>query len=354
MKSAPAPPDERARLAKLLEYDVLDTLPEQAYDDITYVAARICEAPIALVSLVDDDRQWFKSKIGLEASETPRDVAFCAHAILNPNDLLVVSNALEDVRFVDNPLVKEEPRIQFYAGAPLTTAGGSALGTLCVLDHRPRQLDQQKKNALMALSRQVMAQLELRKTVSELKSYQGELERYQRRLERSNEQLKVQSMTDALTGIGNAAFDSKLREELHRARRYRQPLALVLLDVDHFKSFNDKFGHSVGDAVLDTVARTLEGLTRSSDLVARYGGEEFAVILPNTGLAGASLVAERFRSTMESAPFEHRQVTLSLGVAAFSEATSTRKELIEQADRALYAAKRHGRNRVVEDPPVSV
>ncbi|MCP3981215.1 MAG: sensor domain-containing diguanylate cyclase [bacterium] len=344
MKPAPIPADEPTRLASLRDYDILDTLPEQAYDDITFVASRICDAPIAAVSLVDDDRQWFKSRVGLKQTQTPREVAFCAHAILKPDQLMVVPDALNDERFVDNPLVVEDPKVRFYAGAPLRTVQGSALGTLCVVDHRPRRLDAERREALLALSRQVVAQLDLRKAVAKLRLNQD-------RLEQSNEHLRVQSLTDPLTGLGNrAAFDTRLREEIHRARRYEQPLSLVLMDVDNFKSFNDQFGHAAGDTVLGEMAGMLKAHSRSSDLAARYGGEEFAVILPNTGPDGAWLVAERFREAMDSTVHRGRPVTISVGVAAYSESAATRRELIEHADRALYTAKRRGRNLVVRAP----
>ncbi|MDH3785387.1 MAG: GAF domain-containing protein, partial [Acidobacteriota bacterium] len=183
MKVAPLPANEASRLAQLVEYDILDTMPEQAYDDITFLAAWICNTPIALVSLVDGDRQWFKSKVGLDATETSRDLAFCAHAIHNPDEMLIVPNATKDDRFADNPLVKEDPSIRFYAGAPLKTSDGCALGTLCVIDREPRELKPGQQKALGALSRQVMGQLELRKAVGDLKRKSADLRKYQERLE---------------------------------------------------------------------------------------------------------------------------------------------------------------------------
>ena len=153
--------NETQRLSALHAYKILDTLAEQAYDDLTCLAAQICEAPIALISLVDRDRQWFKSRVGLNAEETSRKVSFCAHAIHHPGELLEVEDALEDQRFAGNPLVTGDPHIRFYAGMPIVDAAGLALGTLCVIDRKPRVLKQAQRRALKALSRQVMAQIRL-------------------------------------------------------------------------------------------------------------------------------------------------------------------------------------------------
>ena len=158
--NAPVPEHETERLAALRGLDILDTPPELAFDELSALAAFVCQTPIALISLVDEDRQWFKSRVGGTAGETPREVAFCAHAILQP-DLLVVPDARADERFATNPLVTSPPGIRFYAGAPLVTAEGHALGTLCVLDHKPRDLSAEQIRALRALSHQVMAQLRL-------------------------------------------------------------------------------------------------------------------------------------------------------------------------------------------------
>jgi signal transduction histidine kinase len=158
----PAPLDEAERLRILHELDVLDTDPEVDYDDVVSLAAHICGVPMSLVSLVDADRQWFKARIGLDATETSRDVSFCAHAILG-KDLMVVPDALADRRFADNPAVRQDPGVRFYAGAPLVTTDGHALGTLCVVDAVPRRLSLGQLQALRALARQVTAQLELRR-----------------------------------------------------------------------------------------------------------------------------------------------------------------------------------------------
>jgi two-component system, sensor histidine kinase len=164
---APLPATEDARLEALRAYDVLDTPPEQAFDDLTRLASQICGTPVAMVSLVDGDRQWFKSKVGTEATGTPRDVAFCAHAILQ-TDLFVVPDAEADDRFVDNPLLTSDPHVRFYAGAPLITPDGHAIGTLCAIDRVPRQLSPEQLEALRALARQTMTQFQLRRNLKQL------------------------------------------------------------------------------------------------------------------------------------------------------------------------------------------
>ena len=186
---APIPENELARLDALKRYAILDTFPEQEFDDLSRLAALICGTPIALVSLVDADRQWFKAKVGIDEAETPRDVAFCAHAILQ-RDVMVVPDALTDDRFRGSPLVTERPRVRFYAGAPLITHDGHALGTLCVMDHVPRDLTSDQKQALKALGRLVVAQIELRRSVSD----QSQAIRERRRAEEELDQLFTLSL----------------------------------------------------------------------------------------------------------------------------------------------------------------
>ncbi|HEY0009904.1 MAG TPA: EAL domain-containing protein [Tepidisphaeraceae bacterium] len=159
--------DEAGRLAALHAYQILDTPQERAFDDLTLLAARICGTPISVVSLIDADRQWFKSKVGLSAPETARDISFCAHAI-HGTDLFVVPDARQDERFADNPFVTEQPHIRFYAGAPLITPSGHALGTLCVIDSVPHHITDDQAHALQALSRQAMSQMQLRRSVAQL------------------------------------------------------------------------------------------------------------------------------------------------------------------------------------------
>jgi GAF domain-containing protein len=173
---SPLPSNEPERLEALWRYGVLDTAPEEAFDELVQLAARICGTPIALISLVDASRQWFKARVGLEAQETPRDASFCAHA-LHDTKLFIVHDARADPRFASNPLVVGEPNIRFYAGAPIASPEGLNLGTLCVIDRQPRVLDVEQREALRVLSRQVVGQFELRRLLSERAKAAGELDR---------------------------------------------------------------------------------------------------------------------------------------------------------------------------------
>ena len=165
--TTPAKHTEARRLKVLWQYEILDTIPEEVFDDLTELAARICEAPIALISLIDEDRQWFKAKVGVTVKETSRDISFCAHAI-KQQGLFIIPDATQDLRFANNPLVTSDPKIRFYAGAPLITPDGYALGTLCVIDKVPRELRSEQQQALRVLARHVMMQLELRRHAKDL------------------------------------------------------------------------------------------------------------------------------------------------------------------------------------------
>jgi diguanylate cyclase (GGDEF)-like protein len=340
------PKNDSARVAALRRYEILDTMPEQAFDDITYLASQICATPMALMTPIDDKRQWFKSKVGIEGSETPRELAFCAHAILQP-ELFVVSDAASDYRFSDHPAVVDAPHVRFYAGAPLITPDGHALGTLCAVDRVPRRLTPEQQKALEALSRQVVAQLELKRQYAALSNTLRDLQQTQSHLESANTRMEVLSVTDELTQLLNRrAFDDRLTREIKRAVRSRRPVSLALLDIDHFKSYNDQYGHPAGDCLLKSFARHLKREVRETDSAARYGGAEFALILLDTNEIGALVLAERLRSSIEAAMHKERSVTASIGVASLQTGVADSETLIAAADAALYYSKKHGRNRV--------
>lgn len=172
----PIDPNQNKRISALKEYEIMDSPPEEMYDDLTLLASTICQTPIALISLLDDRRQWFKSHHGIDATETPIEQAFCAHAVLNP-EVFVITDATKDARFADNPMVTSDPRIRFYAGTPLITPGGVPLGTLCAIDQKVRPLSQEQGEALAALGRQVISQMELRKTTKRLENSLAETQK---------------------------------------------------------------------------------------------------------------------------------------------------------------------------------
>jgi two-component system cell cycle sensor histidine kinase/response regulator CckA len=216
--STPTVQNERKRLNVLWQYEVLDTVPEELFDDLTELAARICEAPIALISLVDEKRQWFKSKIGTTVNETSRDVSFCAYAI-QQSGLFIVPDASKDQRFENNPLVKSDPKIRFYAGAPLITPDGYALGTLCVIDTVPRELRPDQKQALAILARHVVSQLELRRRSRELLDVRRQNERSKGELEQLRSQLAEARRELTRHNSHKARSDGKPRRKAQRARK---------------------------------------------------------------------------------------------------------------------------------------
>jgi len=175
MTSPTIPVNEKKRLNSLQEYQILDTVPSNVYDDLTFLASQICDTPIALVSLIDTDRQWFKSKVGLEVNETSREISFCGHAINNPQEIFEIQNTTEDDRFYDNPLVTNDPDFKFYAGIPLVNSEGFSLGTLCVIDTKPKRLSNSQKKSLAALSRQVMHHMELQRQLIKQKKFNEEV-----------------------------------------------------------------------------------------------------------------------------------------------------------------------------------
>ena len=347
------PRNEEARLAALRRYDVLDSAKEATYDDLVIIAAGICSVPSATVSLIDAERQWFKAKIGLEDTETEREVSFCAHAILDPDHVTVVSDATTDVRFRDNPSVTGPDGIRFYAGSPLLSSDGFPIGTLCVFDNQPKQLDQFQINALQALSRQVSQLLELRRISKDLNLqlkdrqwYEQQLHDYQETLETQNADLAEQTRTDPLTGLPNRrAFAAALNSEIGKSLSGGQRLAVAVLDIDHFKLINDLHGHAQGDQVLRELASLLRTQFSARGMAARYGGEEFVMLWPGSTAAEARLQCEFIRQAVSLLPIG-LPVSVSIGVTEFRRHDDSTEALFKRADEALYAAKRSGRDQV--------
>ncbi len=270
MKKPEFPENEETRLACLQSLDILDTPAEERFDRYTRLVQKVLNVPIALVSLVDTDRQWFKSSQGLDASQTSREVSFCGHTILDES-AFIVNNALEDLRFSDNPLVTGPPHIRAYAGAPLTYVDGSRLGTLCVIDTQPRQFSDSDIEILTDIASLVVRELE---TV----------------------QLAI---LDDLTGISNRrGFNVLAQKSLNIGYRNNTPAVLIFFDLNGFKGINDNFGHAEGDRALVSFAQVMKQFFRNSDIFARLGGDEFAVLLTNTNTEQAQTTLDLFREQL--------------------------------------------------------
>lgn len=283
------PKNEQARLRALQRYEILDTPSEQEYDDIALLAAQICGTPIATISLIDADRQWFKSKIGLDETETSRDIAFCAYAILPESpQTMIVRDALEDARFAENPLVTGDPYIRFYAGAPLITPDNHAIGTICVIDREPRDLTEKQLDALQALARQVTLKLELRRMSGLLQS--------------ANDDLRNLSLQDDLTTLFNRRgflFHAEQQLKLFRSRKTERGLWLMLADMDGLKLINDSHGHEEGSFAIVEMSEILRKTFRDADVIARLGGDEFVILVINALDEVSEKITERLAQNLD-------------------------------------------------------
>ncbi len=321
------------RLAPGKGYRSLNHDDDESYDEAVKLAANVCGTPAAMLSFIDRGRQWFSARIGLDAVECPRALFFCSQAIRMPDQVTVVPDVAEHPRFARNRGKAGAMPFRFYAGAPLVAPLGTPFGTISVIDRNSRELTESQATGLKGLARQIVRQLALGQENIALRA--------------ANARLAEISMTDALTCIANRrGFNERLDAEEICARQTGRAFSLLLMDVDHFKLFNDRHGHIAGDEALFRIAQTLKANNRSYDLLARYGGEEFALILPHTRLGAAAAAAERIRGAIEAADMPWQGVTLSIGVAAYDPSRGT-SGLIAAADKALYAAKAAGRNRVV-------
>ena len=310
------PADEATRIDTLRALQILDTAPEERFDRLTRLARRLFGVPIALVSLVDSNRQWFKSCMGLDASETPRDVSFCGHAI-HGDDIFLIPDASADERFKDNPLVTGAPHIRFYAGCPLSGANGSKLGTLCVIDRDPREFDEEDLELLRDLAR--MAEQEL--TAIQL------------------------ATMDELTLLSNRrGFMALGAHALSLCRRLARPVSLVYLDLDRFKPINDEFGHAEGDRALVAFARVLKQTFRDSDVVGRLGGDEFAVLVTGTGAEGVKQALMRLEEAVDSHNAQQSRgydIAYSAGAVELDvDRHSSIESLMAEADATMYERKR--------------
>lgn len=316
MIKASVPANETERLHALRTLQILDTSHEERFDRVTRMAKRMFGVSISLVSLVDEDRQWFKSAQGLEATETPRDISFCGHAI-NQEGIFIVANAIEDERFFDNPLVTNAPNIRFYAGCPIKLREGLNIGTLCLIDQNPRIMDEEDQLLLKDLAAMVE---------QEIKSIQL-------------------ATLDELTLISNRrGFLTLVEHSLKMCRRAQVPISFILFDLNKFKAINDEYGHHEGDFVLIQFAQLMLKTFRDSDVIGRLGGDEFVVMLGNSDKDSVDEVLSRFAAaitevnTTLNKPYK---IEYSVGVQHFSyDVKKSIEEMIQEADVAMYKDKK--------------
>ena len=315
MKKPPKPLNEQTRLDTLKALNILDSIPEERFDRITRLAKRIFNVPIALISLIDEDRQWFLSSIGLDIKETPRDISFCAHAILDDN-FFSVSDTTLDSRFNDNPMVTGSPNIRFYAAYPISAHNGSKLGTICLLDNAPRHFSEEDKQLLNDLVRMVEKEI----NATYLASF------------------------DELTMVSNKrGFIAFADSVLSFCNKTSIPASLIYIDLDHFKPINDKFGHDEGDYALKTFSRILLDNFRDSDVIGRIGGDEFAILLANCTLADCQFNLDRLNDTIETYNLTSNKgykIEFSAGLVEYDFVKhSSINELIKEADFLMYQQK---------------
>ncbi len=320
----PIPPHELGRQRDLEAYGVLDTPEDEHFVRLVRLAARVLAAPSALISLVDGDRQWFLAHHGLDVQETPRQVAFCAHAICQEGPL-VVTDASLDPRFRDNPLVTGPPQIRFYAGAVLQSPAGHNLGTLCVIDQRPRTLEPAMVDTLQDLAQVVLRELELRRLA------------------------QCCTLTDALQ---RGPFLQQAQRELERSRQNGSGLGLLLLEVEPLELITQHCGHAVADQALSQVAALCRAELRPADLLGRLSEGLLALLLVEVDSEDALQRAEVLREGIQHlrgaySAAGHR-LQLSGGLTLFSEDDPRIDSLLERAQRAVLLAQGNGHNQIAE------
>lgn len=306
------PIDETQRLMSLHSLHILDTPEENRYDRITRMARRLFDVDICLISLVDTDRQWFKSKVGLNACETARDISFCGHAILH-DEVFIVSDATADDRFADNPLVTGEPKVRFYAGYPIKGPNGHRIGTLCVIDTEPHQLSSGEIRTLEDLGAMVEDEIKI----------------------------ASQAAVDDLTNVANRrGFHLFANNTLAVCRRTGTPAELAFFDLDGFKAINDTYGHAAGDDLLTHFAELLVKCFRDADAIGRLGGDEFVVLLVGSDGNADTALNRLHAMAAESECKIRRQLAWSVGIIRFDpERHSTIESLLVEADSDMYDNK---------------
>jgi diguanylate cyclase (GGDEF)-like protein len=344
MPEAAIPKNEKKRLSKLRSLHILDTPIEERFERITRIVCSALNVPISAISFVDEDRQWFKSIQGLNVSETPRCVAFCAHAILD-NRPLVVENTLQDERFRDNELVTKKPHIRAYAGQPIEFMGEN-LGTLCAIDRAPKKFTETELLLLRDLTELVKSEL-ASIFVSEAHGL----------LSSELDKAKKDALIDPLTRLWNRrGADKFIAHEWETAKRSGEALSIALLDIDHFKTVNDTYGHKMGDTCLSHFSKKVIQSIRTSDILCRWGGEEFILLLPKCRGDDLASTLERIHAELAISSVkndsENIQLSCSIGACTVYPKLSQKglEHAIQLADDCLYRAKSKGRAQYIIAP----
>ena len=320
----PIPVDESQRQRDLERLGVLDHPGDEHFERLVRLASTVLETPIALISLVDGDRQWFLAHHGIDSTETPRKMAFCAHAIAG-DETLVVPDAHLDPRFCTNPLVTQDPKVRFYAGTPLQSRDGHNLGTLCVIDRLPRHFSSSQVRLLEDLAQLVLRELELRR-------------------------LTTVHPVSALANRAN--FLEQAEPELLRARQAGENLAVLALQLDHFDQIKNRWGLQASDRALVDVAALLRSQLCEQDLVGQTGDQEFALLMVNVDLATAMERADAIRTGISELrgvfSTSGHQLTASGGLTLLAPADHQPLDALLRAERALFLAQGNGRNQIAE------
>lgn len=314
---------EFQRLAALEQLDLLDTPRDEGFDRIVRLIKQVFSIDIGLVTLIDAHRQWYKACSGMSVDEVPREDSFCRY-VVDDEEPVIVKDASRDPRFAQHPAVTGESHIRFYAGVPLKTRDGHIIGTVCAIDRRPKSFAARDLAILEELAGAAMDRIELLQSAA------------------------TDSLTEALT---RRAFKQEADQRIVQALRHQHALSCIVLDIDHFKSVNDAFGHAAGDEVLKSVAAICRAGLRAGDLFGRLGGEEFCIVLPDADRERGLAVAEKLRAAISAEPvrgaYGALDVTASFGISTLSIVGKDIETLLADADAAMYHAKHRGRNQCV-------
>ena len=335
---------EEERVHELYSLNILDSPLDERFERITRLAKQLFNVPVAAISLIDERRQWFKSVQGLDTfplTETPRDISFCAYAILQ-DDIFIIPDTSKDSRFKNNPFVTGEAHVRFYAGFPISS-NHHKLGTMCIIDTKPRTFTPEQYSFLKDLG--ALAETEIQNNTISQSHF---------KLVLALDQARMASLVDPLTRLWNRqGIYNILKYQMEETRKADATFALAMLDIDHFKKINDNFGHEAGDQALKAIAKCLLNGCRDKDAIGRWGGEEFLLVINESNPQHILDITNRIRKSIESLHISAGQndnfrITATIGLTLVSQSGSANlEELISKSDQALYQGKKAGRNRVV-------